>query len=79
MPSELRSFNRQPVKRSRTQNWKLAAGVCGGIKKKRRKENRFGLVGFYGLSTIVGYLMLNPFYTYALDISMIREHMLHIL
>ena len=23
----------------------------------------FGLVGFYGISTIVGYLMPNPFYT----------------
>ena len=25
---------------------------------------RFGLVWFYGISTIVGYLMPNPFYTY---------------
>ena len=24
----------------------------------------FGLVGFYGISTIVGYLMPNPLYTY---------------
>ena len=24
----------------------------------------FGLVGFYGISNIVGYLMLNPLYTY---------------
>ena len=28
----------------------------------------FGLVGFYGISTIVGYLMPNPFYTYILKI-----------
>ena len=28
----------------------------------------FGLVGFYGISTIVGYLMPNPFYTYILNI-----------
>ena len=28
----------------------------------------FGLVGFYGISTIVGYLMPNPVYTYILDI-----------
>ena len=28
----------------------------------------FGLVGFYGMSTIVGYLMPNPLYTYILDI-----------
>ena len=28
----------------------------------------FALVGFYGMSTIVGYLMLNPVYTYLLDI-----------
>ena len=26
------------------------------------------LVGFYGISTIVGYLMPNPFYTYILNI-----------
>ena len=29
---------------------------------------RFGLVEFYGISTIVGYLMPNPFYAYILDI-----------
>ena len=29
----------------------------------------FGLVGFYGISIIVGYLMPNPIYTYILDIS----------
>ena len=28
----------------------------------------FGWVGFYGISTIVGYLMPNPFYTYILNI-----------
>ena len=28
----------------------------------------FGLVGFYGISTIVGYLMPNPLYTYILII-----------
>ena len=28
----------------------------------------FGLVGFYGISTLVGYLMLNPLYTYILNI-----------
>ena len=28
----------------------------------------FGLVGFYGISTIVGYLMPNPLYTYILSI-----------
>ena len=28
----------------------------------------FGLVDFYGISTIVGDLMLNPLYTYILDI-----------
>ena len=32
------------------------------------KYIRFGLVGFYGISTIVGYLMPNPFYTYILTI-----------
>ena len=28
----------------------------------------FGLVGFYGISTIVGYLMPDPLYTYILNI-----------
>ena len=28
----------------------------------------FGLVWFYGISTIVGYLMPNPLYTYILNI-----------
>ena len=28
----------------------------------------FGLDGFYGISTVVSYLMLNPLYTYVLDI-----------
>ena len=28
----------------------------------------FGWVGFYGISTIVGYLMPNPLYTYILYI-----------
>ena len=28
----------------------------------------FGLVGFYGISTIVGYLMPNPLYTYIINI-----------
>ena len=27
-----------------------------------------GLVGFYGISTIVGYLMPNPIFTYILNI-----------
>ena len=31
----------------------------------------FGLVGFYGISTIVGYLMPNPLYTYIYQIYMI--------
>ena len=32
----------------------------------------FGLVWFYGISTIVGYLMSNPVYTYILDTRGIR-------
>ena len=28
----------------------------------------FDLVGFYGISTIVGYLMPNPIYTYRLSV-----------
>ena len=27
----------------------------------------FGFIGFYGMSTIVGYLMPNPLYTYILN------------
>ena len=29
---------------------------------------RLGLLGFYGISTNVGYLMPNPLYTYILNI-----------
>ena len=36
----------------------------------------FCLVGFYGISTIVGYLKLNPVYTYILNIYMICKHIL---
>ena len=44
---------------------------------------RFGLVslgwvGFYGISTIVGYLMPNPVYTYILNIYVICKHILYI-
>ena len=35
-------------------NWKCLVGL--------------GSVGFYGISTLGGYLMLNPFYTYILNI-----------
>ena len=37
---------------------------------------RFGLVWFYGISTIVGHLMPNPFYTYIK--YMIYKHILKI-
>ena len=33
----------------------------------------FGLVGFYGISTILGYLMLNPLYTYILNIYICKH------
>ena len=36
----------------------------------------FGFVGFYGISTIVGYLMPNPLYTYKSNIYWISEHIL---
>ena len=32
------------------------------------KYIKFGLVGFYGISIIVGYLMSNPLYTYIFNI-----------
>ena len=32
------------------------------------RSKRFGLVGVYGIQTIVGYLMPNPLYTYILNI-----------
>ena len=34
------------------------------------------LVGFYGISTIVGYLMSNPLYTYILDTFMVFKPIL---
>ena len=37
-------------------------------KTKLNRNVWFGLVGFYGITTIVGYLMLNPLYTYILNI-----------
>ena len=37
-----------------------------------------GLVGFYGISTIVGYLMPNPLYTYILHIHVKCKHTLQI-
>ena len=36
----------------------------------------FGLVWFYGISTIVGYLMINPLYTYISNINMIFKDIL---
>ena len=36
----------------------------------------FGLVWFYGISTILGYLMPNPIHTYTLNIYMICEYIL---
>ena len=41
--------------------------MCGWL-KYYIKYIGFDLVGFYGISTIVGYLMPNPLYTYILDI-----------
>ena len=35
--------------------------------------NLVGLVGVYGISTIVGYLMLNPLYTYMICKHIIRR------
>ena len=40
-------------------------------RKKERKSHNFGLVRFYAISTIVGYLMPNPLCTYILNIYMI--------
>ena len=34
------------------------------------------LVGFYGISNFVGYLMLNPVYTYILNIWLVNEELL---
>ena len=36
--------------------------------------NRFGWVEFYGISTIVGYLMPNPVYTYISNIHDLQTH-----
>ena len=35
----------------------------------KRKSALVDLVGFYGISTIVGYLMPNPVYTYILFVN----------
>ena len=39
----------------------------------------FSLVGFYGISTIVGYLMPNPVYTYQIYIYMICKYILSVI
>ena len=39
------------------ENWQIVDGLVW-----------FGLVGFYGISIIVGYLMPNPVFTYILNI-----------
>ena len=36
----------------------------------------FGLLWFYGISTIVGHLMPNPIYTYILNMYTICKHIL---
>ena len=51
---------------------------ANSVAKRNKKEEMlaakltfssdFGLVGFYSISTIVSYLMLNPLYTYILNI-----------
>ena len=38
--------------------------MCGTVGKSATYEIWFGLVRFYGTSTIVRYLMPNPLYTY---------------
>ena len=40
--------------------------------------SRFGLFWFYDISTIVGYLMLNPVYTYISNMYMIGKYILEI-
>ena len=40
------------------------------------KRKMFVLVGFDGISTIVGYFMPNLVYTYVLNLYMICEHIL---
>ena len=43
------------------------------LKSPRNTTDTFdGLVGFYGISTIVGYLMPNPVFTYILNIWFIN-------
>ena len=39
--------------------------------------NMYYLVWFYGISTLVGYLMPNPVHTYILNMYMICKHFLH--
>ena len=45
----------------------IVAEVLGTVPKYLEKD-WFGLVWFYGISTIVGYLMPNPLHTYILNI-----------
>ena len=36
--------------------------------------DKFGLIWFYGISTIVGYLMPNPVFTYVLNLYDLEAH-----
>ena len=54
------------VKRLKRSIWPIN-GTLTGITTPN-KYIWFGLVGLYGISTNVGYLMPNPLYTYTLDI-----------
>ena len=44
-------------------NWIVLNGTVSDI-----ENEGFGLLGFYGISTFVGFLMPNPLYTYVLNI-----------
>ena len=45
-----------------------SVSVCGERNWERVSVCEFGLVGFYGISTIVGYSMPKPLYKYILNI-----------
>ena len=53
--------------------WVYSAALAVWVREEKEKKVWFGLVWFYGISTIEGYLMPNPFYTYILNIWFLRE------
>ena len=64
-----RYIKKESKKKNDNENIQRKEKILENISKSRniRYRDGEGLIGFYGISTIVGYLMPNPFYTYTIN------------